>query len=156
MRRTETVFWEDIELGRVLQTEPIDINAAAIRMFAEKFDPQPYHLDREAGEASLFGGLCASGWHVTAVMMKLVSDELEKQCIPLLGSTEVNWLDWHRPVFDRDSIYAKVTVTDKIKPDKLSDHGLIRCDISVNNQRNIKVMSLSANLMIERKGKTDE
>ena len=51
---------------------------------------------------------------------------------------------------------AKVTITDKIKPDKLSDHGLIRCDISVNNQRNIKVMSLSANLMIERKGKTDE
>ena len=156
MKRTGTVFWEEIEIGRVLQTDPVEINAGAIRIFAEKFDPQPYHLDREAGEASLFGGLCASGWHITAVMMKLVSDELEKQHIPLLGSNEVNWLDWHKPVFDGDSIYANVDITAKKMPAKSSDHGLIECDISVKNQNKIKVMSLSADLMIESNGKINE
>lgn len=70
--------------GRTLKsaaflTGSMKMEATDIRSFAKKFDPQPYHLDREAGEASLFGGLCASGWHVTAVMMKLVSDQLARE-----------------------------------------------------------------------------
>ena len=62
------------------------LNAPNIKSFAKKYDPQPYHLDRDAAEASLFGGLCASGWHMTALMMKLISDELDAEKIPLLGT----------------------------------------------------------------------
>ena len=72
MPPSETVYWEDIETGRVLETGLLNIDAPGIRGFAQKFDPQPYHLDRDAAEASLFGGLCASGWHVSAMMMKLI------------------------------------------------------------------------------------
>ena len=42
----------------------------AIKDFAKKFDPQPFHLDEKAAERSVFGRLCASGWHTTAVWMK--------------------------------------------------------------------------------------
>ncbi len=60
-------FWDDIETGRILKTGSVTLEAADIRVFAAKFDPQPYHLDRDAGKDSLFGGLCASGWHVSAL-----------------------------------------------------------------------------------------
>jgi acyl dehydratase len=37
-----------------------------------EFDPQPFHLDAAAGEASVFKGLVASGWHIAAVAMWLL------------------------------------------------------------------------------------
>ncbi len=144
-------FWDDIEIGRTLETGSITLNARDIGVFARRFDPQPYHLDREAGEASLFGGLCASGWHVSAMMMKLVSDGLEAANIPLLGTGKVNWLEWYRPAFDGDTLSAHVTVSGKSRPGKGSgpdDHGLVECDIEVLNQNGKKVMALSTFLMI--------
>ncbi len=43
----------------------------AIMRFAKTYDPQPFHVDPEAARRSLFGGLCASGWHTAAIWMKL-------------------------------------------------------------------------------------
>jgi len=125
MPPSETVYWEDIETGRVLETGLLNIDALGIRGFAQKFDPQPYHLDRDAAEASLFGGLCASGWHVSAMMMKLISEELIKENIALVGSKKVPWLEWYRPVFEGDTIFALATITDKTPSEDAADYGLI-------------------------------
>ena len=146
-------YWDDIEIGRTLETGRFTLDARNIRVFAERFDPQPYHLDREAAEESLFGGLCASGWHVSAVMMKLVSERLASERIPLVGSGKVSWLEWYRPAFDGDSLSAHVTVTGKSRPgdadEKGADYGLIECDIEIHNQDEKKVMALSTFLMID-------
>ena len=45
--------------------------ADAIKAFAKKYDPQIFHVDEDAARKSIFGGLCASGWHTTAIWMKL-------------------------------------------------------------------------------------
>jgi len=148
MNTTEQTYWEDIDTGRVLETGSVTLNAADIRAFAEKFDPQPYHMDREAADASLFGGLCASGWHVSALMMKLVSDRLAADRIPLVGSGRVSWLEWYRPAFDGDCLTARVDITGKSLPEDETDHGLIECDITVQNQNEKKVMALSTFLLI--------
>ena len=148
-------FWEDIEIGRVLETGSLTLNAPEIRNFAQKYDPQPYHLDRDAAEASLFGGLCASGWHMTALMMKLISDQLDAEKIPLLGTGEVSWLEWYRPAFEEDSLSARMTVTEKSLPAGETDHGLVGCDIDVHNQDQKKVMALATFLMIEHTGDAD-
>lgn len=151
MKAPATLYWEDIDTGRVLKTGLLDIDAPAIRGFAEKFDPQPYHLDRDAAEASLFGGLCASGWHVSAMMMKLISEELIKENIALVGSRKVPWLEWYRPVFEGDTISATATIADKTEADGDADCGLIGFDIEVHNQNDKKVMALSAYLMVEKR-----
>jgi acyl dehydratase len=44
--------------------------AEAIKAFARKYDPQPFHVDEEAAKRSVLGGLCASGWHTAATWMK--------------------------------------------------------------------------------------
>lgn len=58
-------------LGEELTIGSYTFTAAEIIHFASKFDPQPFHLDAEAAKNSVLGGLCASGWHTTAVFMKL-------------------------------------------------------------------------------------
>lgn len=44
--------------------------AGEIKAFARKYDPQPFHLDEAAAERSVFGRLCASGWHTASMWMK--------------------------------------------------------------------------------------
>ena len=38
--------------------------------FARRYDPQPFHLDEEAGRRSVLGGLCASGWFTVGLWMR--------------------------------------------------------------------------------------
>jgi acyl dehydratase len=56
-------YWEDFAVGQVRDLGSISATREDIIAFARQFDPQPFHLDDEAAKASVFGGLCASGWH---------------------------------------------------------------------------------------------
>lgn len=58
-------------IGRTITLGSYLFEAEAIKAFARKYDPQPFHVDEEAARNSVFGRLCASGWHTTAVWMKL-------------------------------------------------------------------------------------
>lgn len=65
-------FLDDIQIGHRRILGSYTFTAENIKTFAREFDPQPFHLDEEAGRKSLFGGLAASGWHVASVCMKLI------------------------------------------------------------------------------------
>ena len=75
----------------------------------------------------------ASGWHVCALTMKLVSDCLVEEKIPLLGSNQVPWLRWYSPVCEGDSILGQIKIIGKEAPNNATDHELIICDIIINN-----------------------
>jgi acyl dehydratase len=104
--------------------EPVAIgsyqfDAETIIAFASKYDPHIFHLDAEKAKDSLFGGLCASGWHVTAVAMKLNVAHHQKQATrmkaegvepPKLGpSPGIRDLKWLKPVFAGDTISFSLT-----------------------------------------------
>ncbi len=65
-------FWEDMLPGSVRDLGSITPSREEMIAFASQFDPQPFHLDDEAAKASVFGGLCASGWHTCAMAMRLM------------------------------------------------------------------------------------
>lgn len=44
--------------------------AEEIKAFARKYDSQPFHVDEELARNSVFGALCASGWHTGAMWMR--------------------------------------------------------------------------------------
>lgn len=95
--------------------------AEAIVAFARKFDPQRFHVDPVAARDSIFGALCASGWHTTAVWMKknleyrTVIEERwrdEGLTLPDYGpSPGVRNLRWLRPVYAGDTITCFLTTT---------------------------------------------
>jgi len=95
--------------------------AEAIVAFARQFDPQRFHVDPEAAKKSVFGGLCASGWHTTAVWMKknLEHRPVEEArwreaglAAPTFGpSPGFRNLKWTRPVYAGDDIVFFLTVT---------------------------------------------
>ena len=66
------------------------MSAEEIKAFAAEFDPQPMHLDEEAARAGMMGGLCASGWHSCAIMMRIIADGLDLLCVRL-GDGSLVW-----------------------------------------------------------------
>ena len=67
-------YWEDYEMGQKFPLGSTTFTADEIVAFARQFDPQRFHIDADAAEQSMFGGLIASGWHVAAKLMRLFVD----------------------------------------------------------------------------------
>lgn len=57
-------------IGETVEIGSHTFTAEAIKTFARKYDPQPFHVDEEAARKSVLGGLCASGWHTASAWMK--------------------------------------------------------------------------------------
>ncbi|ESZ18937.1 MULTISPECIES: MaoC family dehydratase [unclassified Mesorhizobium] len=86
----------------------------AIKAFARKYDPQIFHLDEEAAKNSVFGGLCASGWHTAATWMKLnLETGVEAEGISWAGggpapefgpSPGFKNLKWLKPVYAGETV----------------------------------------------------
>lgn len=93
----------------------------AIMEFARKYDAQRFHVDAELARNSVFGNLCASGWHTTAVWMRKSIEHrevLEAQWRakglepPRYGpSPGIRNLRWTRPVFAGETIVFHTTHT---------------------------------------------
>jgi acyl dehydratase len=65
-----TTLDEYFRIGETITLGSHNFGPEEIKAFARKFDPQPFHVDEEAARGSLFGRLCASGWHTAATWMK--------------------------------------------------------------------------------------
>ena len=141
-------FWEDISAGERFVTGQLGISEEEILSFAREFDPQPYHLDRDAAGASIFGGLCASGWQVTALMMRLLTDALREHAIAVTGLSGVPALRWRRPVFAGDCLRADITVTDSEAASRLAGSGNVMLAVTVNNQKDKAVIELEARILV--------
>lgn len=66
--------FEDFQPGHFGTFGPHAAHRDEIVVFATDFDPQPMHVDEEAGRNSLLGGLAGSGWHMTSLAMRMAAD----------------------------------------------------------------------------------
>lgn len=118
--------------------------------FAQQFDPQPFHLSEEAGQASLFGGLAASGWHTAGIVMRLMCDGFLLDSSSL-GSPGLESLRWLKPVLVGDALRARMTVLAS-RPMKSKPHvGLVQTRWEAINQRDEVVMTIESWAMFGRR-----
>ena len=137
----ETYYFEDLTPGTVLEFGELEMSAAEIVAFARKFDPQPFHVDAEAAKESLFGALCASGWHTASVMMSLwVANYLAPEAS--LGSPGVDELRWLRPVYAGDRLSCRVTILEATPSRSRPFMGSVRQKGEVLNQKGEVVMTV--------------
>ena len=99
-------YWEDLQAGSEHDLGTITPTREEIIAFASQFDPQPFHLDDEAAKASVFGGLCASGWHTCSMAMRLMVTQFLQQSSSL-GSPGLENVQWKKPVFPNDTLRLK-------------------------------------------------
>lgn len=143
-------YWEDFPAGSVREFGGRTVTREEIVEFARQFDPQPFHLDEEAARASLFGGLCASGWHTAALAMRLMCDDYLNRSASL-GSPGIDNLRWTRPVYPGDTLGVRMTVLEARPMASKPDVGLMRSRWEVFNQHGEPVMHMEGWGMMRRR-----
>ena len=134
-------YFEDFEPGQDIDLGTRTVTEDEIVAFARQYDPQPFHVDRDAAAASIFGGVIASGWHTCAMMMRLVVDGLLGKSSSM-GSPGLDGVRWLAPVRAGDTLnvhYQTVQVkASASKPDRgvvwskwvaINQHGATVCTV---------------------------
>lgn len=144
-------------IGETVDLGSHTFGADEIKAFAKKFDPQPFHLDEEKARASVFGGLCASGWHTISTWMKYnaasYAAAIERSRAwgdpveygPAAGLRELKWL---KPVHVGDTItFSRTPIAHRPLASRPGWHMLTsRCEAV--NQHGEPVMSFEVNVLM--------
>ena len=136
-------YLEDYPPGAVALYGPIVVDEAEVVDFARRYDPQPFHIDHAAAAKSPFGGLIASGWHTSAMMMRVLVDRFFSP-VAGLGSPGIDELRWTAPVRPGDRLYVKVTVIDARHSASKPDRGLLRLETQVLKEDGTPAMTMKA------------
>ena len=136
-------YFEDFSVGEVTEVGPVTVTEAEIVEFAERFDPQPFHVDAEAAAASPFGGLIASGWHTTALFMGMFVRGVLLDAASL-GSPGVEEIRWTAPVRPGDTLSGRSTITAVQRSATDPRRGTVITSNEVFNQDGVLVLRLKA------------
>jgi len=142
--------FEDFVVGDHHELGSFSFTKDEVVEFARQFDPQPFHIDAAAADASHFGGLIASGWHTCSRLMRLMCDAYLLDAASG-GSPGIEALNWLKPVRPGDVITA-VRKTIEVKPSRSKlDRGMVLSDTTLTNQDGEVVMTMRGWLMIFRR-----
>ena len=120
------LHFEDFTPGRRFDYVPRRMETAEIVAFACEFDPQPMHMDEEAGKNSILGGLAASGWHTSSVGMRMMIDAFLGDSTSQ-GSPGIEFMDWKKPVLAGDTLSGYSLVLDARPLRSKPGLGIVRC-----------------------------
>jgi acyl dehydratase len=135
---------QDIDLGTRTVTEEEIID------FATKFDPQPFHIDREAAAQSIYGSVIASGWHTCSMMMRMVVDGLMAQSSSM-GSPGLDGVRWLAPVRAGDTLNVRYQTTQVKASSSKPDRGVVWSKWVAINQHGETVCTVEGMGMFRRR-----
>ena len=145
-----TLYFEDLPPGRVFQLGSHEMTRDEIVTFARQFDPQPFHLDEQGGEASPFGGLIASGWHTASVFMRLYVDAVLADAASM-GSPGLSELRWRQPVRPSDVVTGQFIVEAAEPSSRRNDRGTVHFRGELVNQHGDTVLTMAGRGYFERR-----
>lgn len=142
----DSLWLEDIEVGSKFRTDEYEVTRQAVIEFAQKYDPQPFHLSESTAEGTFFKGLAASGWHTAAITMRLVVTSGIPIATGIIGASVD--LTWPSPTRVGDLLRVELTVTE-VKPSKSNpSRGFVTTVYDTLNQRGDVRQHTTAKLLV--------
>ena len=149
-----TTYFEELPVGEPVEHGSHEITREELLAFAERWDPQPFHVDEAAAEASIYGGLIASGWHVCGATMRLLVEGVLED-LAGLGSPGLDTLEWRAPVRPGDVLSIRATIVETRELASRPDRGLGVIDIETLDEDGEVVMRMVAKMLFERREPAD-
>jgi acyl dehydratase len=148
-QREGQLYLDDLHVGQRFTSGSYLMEEARIKEFAAEFDPQPFHLDEIAAEASVFKGLAASGWHTAAVAMQLLVTGGLPFANGIIGMG--GEIAWPRPTRPGDILRVESEIVE-ITPSRSKPHqGIVTVRGTMFNQNRETVYLLTAKLLVFRR-----
>jgi acyl dehydratase len=101
----DPLYFEDFPLGEVVEYGGVEVSVDEIIAFAREFDPQPFHTDEEAAAAAT-GGLIASGWHTSALLLRMNCEAFLMRAA-ILDEAGVEEVRWQLPVRPGERLHVR-------------------------------------------------
>jgi acyl dehydratase len=143
------LYLEDVSVGQRFTSATYQITEEQIKAFATEFDPQPFHLEHAAAQASVFRGLAASGWHTAAISMRLIVTggvPFATGTVGLGGEIE-----WPRPTRPGDVLRVESEIVEVIPSRSKPNQGIVRVRNTTLNQNGEPVQVFTAKVMLFRR-----
>jgi acyl dehydratase len=122
--KTDKWYFEDFIPSKVIELGNRTVTEDEIISFATQFDPQSFHVDKEAAADSIFGGVIASGWHTCSMIMRMVVDGFLKNSSSM-GSPGVDEIRWILPVRPGDTLTITAETLDSRPSTSKPDRGVL-------------------------------
>lgn len=148
-----TTYYEDIDVGNPIQLGSYTLSEAEMIAFAERYDPQPFHVDETAAQARGYDGLIASGWLTIAVTNRIIVDEFLID-VANVGGLGADGLRWHAPVYAGDTLTVEIEAVEK-RLSKTTDHGVVRRETRVSTDTG-RVLSYTTAALIARSDSSNQ
>lgn len=145
-------YFEDFYEGQELPMGSKTVTEEEIIAFATQFDPQPFHIDHAAAQASHFGGVIASGWHTCSMMMRLIVDGLMTRSSSM-GSPGLEKVRWILPVRPGDTLTVTYLTQQVRASDSKPDRGVVWSKWQAVNQHGELVATIEGMGMFGRRPK---
>jgi len=146
----QALYFDDFEPGQTFHSKGVTLSESQILDFALLYDPQPFHLDKEAAAEGPFNGLIASGFQTLALAFRIFYQaNVINACS--MGSPGLDNLRWIRPVRPGDTIKVTGTVREKRPSRSKPDRGTVIMDYVTTNQMGETVMTFTAIHIFARK-----
>ncbi len=136
-------YFDDYVPGTTYDCGSVSVDQADIILFANKFDPQPFHTDPDAAARGPYGGLIASGWHTSALVMRLLVDNY-LSAEASLGGPGADEIRWPYPVRPGDTLRVRATVVEARRSLSKPDRGIVKTMAEAVNQDGKTVMRATA------------
>ncbi len=144
------LYFDDFSVGDRFTTRGVTVTESMIIDFALSYDPQPFHIDVEAGRQSNYGGLIASGFHTLALGFRMVLETGIFRAASM-GSPGFDELRWLKPVRPGDTLHAELEVVDKKPSSSKPDRGIMRAAYRIRNQKGEEVLTFLSMHLLKRK-----
>src|SRR5580692_6727504 len=141
----EQLYLEDLRVGQRFASGTYVMEAPRIKAFAAEFDPQPFHIDESAAEATVFKGLAASGWHTAAVAMRLLVTGGLPFANGLVGLG--GEIAWPRPTRPGDSLHVESEIVDITPSRSKPNQAVVSVRSTMLNQKDEPVFVFTAKVL---------
>ncbi len=136
-------YFEDYVPASVYEFGSMRVDEEEMLAFALRYDPQSFHVDREAASKTAFGSLIASGWFTAALTMRLLVDHYVST-VASMGSPSAGEVRWLKPVRAGDELSLRVEILEARRSESKPDRGVVRASVEVLNQHREVVMTREA------------
>jgi acyl dehydratase len=129
---SDLLHYEDFPEGLVIPLGTHHLSKEEVIAFASEWDPQPFHLDEAAGERSVLGGLSASGWQTSAILIRLSVEGYANRSAAM-ASNSMEECKWLRPVHSGETLTGRVTVLSRRLSAKRPEMGILKMKFELMN-----------------------
>jgi acyl dehydratase len=135
-------YFEDFAPGQMTEIPGPTVSREEIVEFASRYDPQPFHVDEEKAQRSIYHGIIASGWLTVSLCMRMICDAYLLEAASM-GSSGVDQVRWLIPVRPGDTLSMRMTVLETKTSRTRPEMGIVRHRWDVFNQNQELVMEMT-------------